>query len=61
MAPTDIITLHDAIEGPALWSVIAALEPERPIMVKMTYADLYALARMIMDKKEEIDGRTRTD
>lgn len=53
MAPTDIITLHDAIEGPAVWVVIAALEPDRPIMVKMTYADLYAIAKMIMDKKEE--------
>lgn len=53
MAPTDIITLHDAIEGPPLWSMIAVMEPDRPIMVKMTYADLYAIARMIMDKKEE--------
>ena len=60
MEPTDIITLRDAIEGPPVWGAIAACDPDRPIAVKMTYADLFAIARMIQKRGEE-NGRTCTD
>ena len=47
---TDRITLRGAIESPPVWGVIAVTDPERPINVKMTYADLYALSRMIEER-----------
>ena len=50
MELTDFITLRDAIEGPPVWGVIAACDPDRPIAVKMTYADLFAIARMIQER-----------
>ena len=50
---TDRIMLRGAIEGPAVWSVVAALDPERPIVVRMTYADLYAIAKMIQERGDK--------
>lgn len=53
MEPTDTITLRDAIEGPPVWGAIAACEPDRPLAVQMTYADLFAIAKMIQERGDK--------
>ena len=47
----DKITLREAMETPA-WMMVYAGEPERNIDVTMTYADLFAIYKMVQKDRK---------
>lgn len=49
----DKITLKDACEIP-IWQMILIGEPNRKILVDMTYEDLYIITKLIEEKKENV-------
>lgn len=47
----DKITLRDAMENPT-WMAVYAAEPERSIDVTMTYADLFAIYKIVQNVRK---------
>lgn len=49
----DKITLKDAFENPVPWQMIWADEPDRQILVQMSYTDLKVITDLIRKTKAE--------
>ena len=49
----DKITLKDSIENPVPWKMIWADEPDRQILVQMSYTDLKVITDQIRKAKAE--------
>lgn len=49
----DYITLKDAFENPVPWKMIWAGEPDRQILVQMSYTDLKVITDLIRKAKTE--------
>ena len=49
----DKITLKDAFENPVPWQMIWAGEPDRQILVQMSYTDLKVITDLIRKAKAE--------
>lgn len=49
----DKITLKDAFENPVPWMMIWADEPDRQILVQMSYTDLKVITDQIRKSKAE--------
>ena len=54
----DQITLKQAMEQ-TVWMAVYALEPERNIDVTMTYADLFAIYKLVKERMEEKERERR--
>lgn len=50
---TDRIMLKAAVDGPSDWMKTAYADPDKPIIVKMTYGDLFVIVKMIEENRKK--------